>query len=117
MLTERRPCVRLISACSVSCWTTIAVEDIATAPPITNATSGVAPAAYATAPASSAVMPTCCAPRPNTSWRIASMRGRENSRPSVNSRNTTPSSARNIVVAESCINPRAYGPSAMPTTR
>ena len=32
----------------------------------------------------------CAEPSPNTSRRIATMRGKENSSPSVNSRNTTP---------------------------
>ena len=58
---------------------------------------------------------TCRLPRPNTSRRIATMRGHENSRPSVNSRKTTPSSANRCVVVDSGKRPSACGPSARPT--
>ena len=79
---------------------TMAVDDMATAPPITTATAGatsrnrVRPAA--TMPV---VTSTCAPPTPSTSQRIATRRGRENSNPSVNTRNTTPKSANSWVVA------------------
>ena len=41
--TASRPCVRLFSDCSVSCAMMMAVEDIATAPPITTPTVGATP--------------------------------------------------------------------------
>jgi hypothetical protein len=40
MATARRPCVRLFSDCSVSCAMMMAVEDMATAPPMITATAG-----------------------------------------------------------------------------
>ncbi len=116
--TASRPCVRLFSDCSVSCATMIAVEDIATAPPTTTATAGAmryaATAIAATMPAVSTV---CAPPTPSTSPRIATNLGRENSRPRVNTRKTTPKSASRRVVSVSAASASAFGPSSMPTTR
>ncbi len=96
----------------------IAVEDIATAPPITTATAGatwnrlMAPAATM-----AVVNSTWAPPTPSTSHRIATRRGSENSSPSVNTRNTTPISASSCVVSLSTASARACGPSSIPTTR
>ena len=94
-----RPWVRLISDCSVSCCRMIAVELIAIAPPIAIAGKGAVPSNQAMPATAVAVSTTCAVPMPNTSLRIATMRGQENSSPNVNSRNTTPSSDSNCVVS------------------
>ena len=76
------------------------------------------PSSTTTGGATTAVVTSTCAPpTPSTSPRMASKRGRENSRPSVNTRNTTP----NPRAAASCRCRRparsACGPSSMPTAR
>ena len=92
--------MRLFSDCSVSCAMMIAVEDIATAPPMTIAAVGAIPnSAKAPAPTIPVVTSTCAPPTPSTSQRIATRRGSENSNPSVNTRNTTPKSASKRVVS------------------
>ena len=112
-----RPWVRLSSERSVSCCSRMAVELMAIAPPSTIATSHGTPSRCATSANTLAVTLTCSAPRPNTSRRMASMRGRENSSPRVKRRNATPSSASRRVAPESASTPKAYGPRASPTTR
>ena len=96
----------------------MAVEDMATAPPITTAS---------TAPIRNSIMPmaatmpvvisTCAPPTPSTSQRIATSRGSENSNPKVNTRKTTPKSASNWVVPLLVMSASACGPSSIPTTR
>ena len=113
----RRPCVRLSSSCSVSWRSTIAVEDIATAPPSRIATGSARPIAQPTAATTAVVPPTCRPPSVNTSPRIAIRRGSENSRPSANSRNTMPNSASVSVVSVGVTQPSAWGPTLMPTIR
>ena len=93
------------------------MELIAIAPPSTTAISHGTPSRCVSSANTPAVSVTCAAPRPNTSRRIASMRGSENSRPSVNSRNATPRSASSRVAPESESTPKACGPRASPTTR
>ncbi len=85
----------------------MAVEDIDSAPPMTIDTSHESPSNRPTPTNSPVVSSTCARPRPNTSRRMATMRGHENSSPSVNSRNTTPISASSCVRLES---------SSMPST-
>ena len=112
-----RPWVRLSSARSVSCCSRIAVELMATAPPSTMATSQRRPSRWPSSANTAAVAATCAAPSPNTSRRMASMRGSENSRPRVNSRKATPSSASSRVAPVSETTPSACGPSTSPTAR
>ncbi len=96
----------------------MAVEDMATAPPITTATAGATSRNRirpdATIPA---VIRTCAPPTPSTSQRMATKRGSENSKPKVNTRNTTPKSASSCVVALSAASASACGPNNMPTAR
>ncbi len=99
MLKASRPWVRLISPRSVSACRMIAVELMAMAPPTSEAMSQGKPKPRAISANTAMVAPTCSAPSPNTSRRIAIMRGSENSSPRVNSRNTTPSSASRRVAA------------------
>ena len=74
--------MRLFSDCSVSCAMMMAVEDMATAPPMTIAAVGAIPnSANAPAPTSAVVTSTWAPPTPSTSQRIATRRGRENSEP------------------------------------
>ena len=77
----------------------IAVLLIEMAPPITTAMSHGTPTSRAMHANTTVVATTCAAPSPNTSRFMASMRGSENSSPSVNSRKVTPSSASSCVVA------------------
>ena len=93
-----RPWVRLSSARSVSCCSRIAVELMATAPPSTMRDQPAqAEQVRRGARTPRRCRPPAAAPSPNTSRRMASMRGSENSRPSVNSRKATPSSASSRV--------------------
>ncbi len=117
MPKDSLPCVRFSSPWSDSCCITMAVEDIATAPPSTTATSGGEPSHQAMAPNARAVNPTWALPSANTSLRMAIRRGSENSSPRVNSRKTTPNSASVVVVSVSSTQPSACGPSSAPTAR
>ncbi len=117
MPTASRAWVRASSSWSPSCLTTIAVEDIASAPPITIAAPVCTPkpsAMPANAPPQTSI---CRPPMPSTSDFIATMRPSENSSPSVKTRNTMPISARSRTVASFGTRPRACGPSSMPTTQ
>ena len=77
---------------------TIAVDDIASAPPRANAPANPIPKWRPTSqPATMVkriVSVTCAPPSPTTSRRMARNRASENSRPIENIRNTTPNSAR-----------------------
>ena len=94
----------------------MAVEDIASAPPIMIAVSGGTRSVHSTVANVVVVSTTCRPPMSSASRRMAIMRGRENSRPSVNTRNTTPRSAR-IGAMPLAVKLSAYGPSSMPTAR
>ena len=111
-----RLCVRFSSACSPSWRITIAVEDMASAPPIMTAVSGGTSRLHSTTANVAVVTTTCMPPMRNASRRMAIMRGSENSSPSVNTRNTTPRSAR-IGAMPLAVKLSAYGPSSMPTAR
>ena len=60
---------------------------------------------------------TCDKPRPNTSERMLRSLGRLNSSPMTNIRNTTPNSARYLMLAVSLASASAFGPISTPTTR
>ena len=88
-----RAWVRVSSSWSPSCRNTIAVDDIASAPPMTMAAPALMPYANAMPPKARPHSSTCRPPMPSTSDFIATMRASENSSPSVKTRNTTPISA------------------------
>ena len=116
-----RPCAVSISSRSASIFETIAVEDIASAPPsatlpcqvMCTQRSKTKPSSTATA----SVTTTCISPSPNTSLCIARSLASENSRPIENIRNTTPNSARCSARSRSPAKPSACGPTTMPTVR
>ena len=95
----------------------MAVEDRASAPPSTSAPSTGTPAHQATSAASAVVSTTCEPPSPTTARRRLQNCASENSRPIMNSRNTTPISASRCRVSLAGIQPRAWGPARMPTSR
>ena len=78
---------------SASSCMTIAVDDSAKAPPSTIATGSVLSNNEAIAAITAPVTTTCAPPSPNTSRRMAHNRSSDSSRPIMNNRNTTPSSA------------------------
>ncbi|MNE47249.1 hypothetical protein D3C80_1416440 [compost metagenome] len=109
------PWLLKISPRLVSSLLTMAVEESARPAPSSKATLAGMPSSVS-APASSApVQITCKLPKPNTVARMASILGRENSRPKENSRNTTPISARSGSSSLSWIQPSAVGPTSRPT--
>ena len=120
-----RPCSLSSSSRSVSILTTMAVDDMASAPPSANAPCQLickwAGSWLAMSQPNSKVAmmvnATCASPRPNTMPRIASSLGSENSSPIENIRNTTPNSARPWVASLSMAQPSAWGPIRMPTAR
>jgi len=79
---------------SASSLETMAVDDIAMMPPSAIAASNGRSSSQATSAVSAMVTTTCAPPKPNTVVRIVIRRGRLNSRPIENIRNTTPNSAR-----------------------
>ncbi|MCY1231640.1 hypothetical protein D9M72_440970 [compost metagenome] len=100
---------------------TIAVEDIASAPPsATDACqdSGNSQLKAQLAGTTASIDSTTCEPpRPNTSRFIERSLVRLNSSPIENIRKTTPNSARYLVCAVSLASPSACGPIRMPTAR
>jgi len=77
-----------------NCMTIAVDEKASTTPRITEA-SMLLPNHNASAPTTVAEIPTCSPPRPNTSRRIDHRRSTDISRPIMNIRKITPSSARN----------------------
>ena len=73
---------------------TIAVEDMASAPPSAKPVCQGKPSSQASAVGANTVSSTCPIPRPNTTRRMLNSLGRLNSSPIENIRNTTPNSAR-----------------------
>ena len=88
-----RPCGECISSCSMSCLTTMAVDDSARMPPITSAPCHGTPLNQAMLPAAITDSNTCVPPSPNTARRSVQNWASENSSPIMNSRKTTPISA------------------------
>ena len=124
----RRPCSLSSSSRSAIILTTMAVLDMAIAPPSTTAPcqpicQGIAvnekihtsSAWPSSAPA--IVSTTCDRPRPKTSERMLRSLGRLNSSPMTNIRKTTPNSARYLTLAVSAASASAFGPMSTPTTR
>jgi hypothetical protein len=120
-----RPCGLSSSSRSVSIFETIAVDDIASAPPSANAACQLiridgGSRFWISQPNSTVaamVSSTCAIPSPNTMRRIAIRCDSENSRPIENIRNTTPNSASAWVVLLFSAMPSACGPIRMPTAR
>src|SRR6516225_7982232 len=75
----------------------MAVEDIASALPITAADAGLWPSQEAMIASAAADTTTCNAPRPNTSLRIPMRRFHYNSSAIMNKRNATPNSAMGAI--------------------
>mmetsp|Transcript_14056 Transcript_14056/g.34679 ORF Transcript_14056/g.34679 Transcript_14056/m.34679 type:complete len:342 (+) Transcript_14056:747-1772(+) len=113
-----RPWRDPISPRSSSTWMATAVEDMASDPPRMMALGPLRPvsatAAAATATSDSA---TCAVPMPNTYLAIDCSRSSDSSRPMLNSRNTTPSSARCFTDCTSWMRPSAWGPTMAPPSR
>ena len=97
MPTASRPCWLPSSPSSDSCLRVIAVDDMATTPPMTIAACQPTPRKIAAVAPISVVSPTCRPPAPKTVARAAIIFGSENSSPTMNIRRTTPSSERNAV--------------------
>ncbi len=116
-----RPCSVSSSSRSDSILETIAVDDIASAPPSAidacQVRSNTALNSQPTGATASMVSTTWLPPRPNTSRRIARSLARLNSSPIENIKKTTPNSARYLVWPESLAKPSAWGPIRMPTAR
>ncbi len=124
----RRPCSVSNSSRSAIIFTTMAVLDMAIAPPSTSEPcqpicQGVSvKEKIHTSRPWPAVVPiivtaTCDSPRPKTSERMLRSLGRLNSSPMTNIRKTTPNSARYLMPAVSLANASAFGPMSRPTTR
>ena len=82
-------------------WITTAVEERASAKPMTSAATGGIRSAIAMAPSTAAEPKTCSAPSPNTRRRMRASRSQDSSSPIMNSRNTTPNSATGAMEATS----------------
>jgi hypothetical protein len=120
----RRPCSLSSSRRSVSILETIAVDDIASAPPSASAAcqptlsgAGRRGLRKATSIVTRMVSATWASPSPNTMRRIALSWASENSRPIENIRNTTPNSASAWVLGPLSASCRACGPISTPTAR
>ena len=93
------------------------VDDKASAAPITMAASGGTPKATATPAITAPVTRICARPRPNSSGESTLIRSSGSSRPMLNSRNTTPNSARAWMLSMSATKPSPNGPMITPAPR
>mmetsp|Transcript_2577 Transcript_2577/g.7681 ORF Transcript_2577/g.7681 Transcript_2577/m.7681 type:complete len:294 (-) Transcript_2577:1468-2349(-) len=117
-LKAARPCRDPVSARSASTCMATAVEDRARPPPKMMAPGPCTAASPDTVAAISAVVTmTWRPPRPNTNLCMERRRSRDSSSPMLNSRNTTPSSARCLTPSTSLTMPRAWGPMRAPPAR
>ncbi|MNN36917.1 hypothetical protein D3C81_1508330 [compost metagenome] len=96
---------------------TIAVDDSESPAPSNSAGVIGMPNSISSKPSSAVLISTCWLPRRNTTWRRAIIFDRENSRPSENNRNTTPSSATSGKCSLSLTQSNALGPTSNPTHR
>ncbi len=124
-----RPASACSRWCSAITGITTAVEDRARAAPRIRAADGSAPATCASPARAAAQTASWIRPRPNTSRRMSRSRSHDSSSPIMNSRNTTPNSARSAissgratVIADSqgrrgARAPRPDGPSTTPAPR
>ena len=98
-------------------WMTNTVDDKARAAPITMAASSATPQATAMPAIAAPVTMICASPRPNIDGERTLIRSSGSSSPMVNSRNTTPNSAKERMVSMSATKPSPNGPMMMPATR
>ena len=112
-----RPKRVVMSPRSDSTCRTIAVEDSASPAPTATAAGPLSPISSATVAIATEVTMTWAAPSPRARPRISRMRSKGSSSPTVNSRNTTPSSARARIPSRSLTRPRPVGPITVPATR
>ncbi|MNS81314.1 hypothetical protein D3C72_1150250 [compost metagenome] len=116
-----RPCSASSSMRSESILETMAVEDMASAPPSATEAchdSGKSQLKAQLAGTTASIDSTTCEPpSPNTRRFIDCSLLRLNSSPIENIRKTTPNSARYLVCAVSLASPSAWGPIRMPTAR
>ncbi|MDF2781394.1 MAG: hypothetical protein K0S96_1198 [Geminicoccaceae bacterium] len=117
MPTASRPCWLPSSPSSDSCLRVIAVDDMATTPPMTIPACKPRPRKIAAVAPISVVSPTCRPPAPKTVARAAINFGSSNSSPIMNIRSTTSSSERNSVPSLGARSSRPCGPIARPATR
>ncbi|MNV58502.1 hypothetical protein D3C71_1508820 [compost metagenome] len=103
--------------CSDSSCRPTAVDDSASAVPITSALFQWKWYISSRPPSTLAVSSTCTLPPPNTGRRITINRDGDNSRPIRNSSITTPISAALRMRSASCTKPSTCGPSATPAAR
>ncbi|MCY1175807.1 hypothetical protein D9M73_160620 [compost metagenome] len=109
------PWLLKISPRPVNSLLTMAVEESARPAPSSKATLAGISRSRSKPASSTAEQMTCKLPSPNTVPRIASILGRENSRPRENSRKTTPISARSGSSSLSLTQSSAAGPTNRPT--
>ena len=98
-------------------WIAIAVDDSASAKPVTSAPFQGNPTATPPAPSSSPQAAICSAPPPKTARRMAYRRLGSSSRPMRNSMSTTPNSAKCMISFTSRSRPKPNGPMAQPAMR
>ncbi|MNP61504.1 hypothetical protein D3C76_1567000 [compost metagenome] len=95
-----------------------AVDDRARPRPSTIEVFSGCPKTYsANTPSSAPVSSTCARPTPNTALRITHKRRGDNSRPMMNSSNTTPSSEMCATLSVLPIRPSPEGPMITPANR
>ena len=117
MAKARRPWSLPISPRSDSSCRPTAVDDNASAMPITSAAFKPEPRNQQIAPSARPVNATCSAPTPNTAPRITFNRGSDSSRPITNSIITTPISLAVSTRSGSDTTFNACGPSNTPAAR
>mmetsp|Transcript_11596 Transcript_11596/g.48751 ORF Transcript_11596/g.48751 Transcript_11596/m.48751 type:complete len:284 (-) Transcript_11596:774-1625(-) len=112
------PCLLWLSPRSLSTCSTTAVDDSASAPPMTMPAWVVRPPTNThTAAMAALVTTTCDSPRPKTNLRIELRRSMESSRPMLKSRKTTPISPMCSMACTSVTMPSACGPTSRPAIR
>mmetsp|Transcript_39679 Transcript_39679/g.71201 ORF Transcript_39679/g.71201 Transcript_39679/m.71201 type:complete len:242 (-) Transcript_39679:1252-1977(-) len=112
-----RPWRDPLSPRSCSTWSATAVEDSAMAPPTIMLAGPGSPNAMQTPAIATLVTRNWLSPSPNTYFRMLFSRSRLSSRPILNSKNTTPNSARCCTAWTSCTTPSACGPMTAPPVR
>ena len=117
MAKQVRPKREVSSPRSTSSRITMAVEDKANPPPMTMAVNGRTPNSKAMPQIAMPVTRTWAAPRAKVRACMTRMRSNGNSRPMVNSRNTTPSSPKAFMVPRSVTSAKPLGPITAPATR
>ena len=94
-----------------------AVDDSASVSPIRTAGAGAMPSAQAAAASTAPVAATCAAPMPKIALRMVHSRFGCSSRPMMNSKRTTPNSAKCSTSLTLKTKPRPPGPMTAPAMR